>query len=60
MAEVQLFGDYLNLNEHSIAARAKKRAGEGREGRGGNMTESKGREEEKITEERNREQKRRG
>lgn len=39
MAEVHLFGDYLNLHGHSIAARGWKRAREGRgvtpEGRGG-------------------------
>lgn len=34
MAEVQLFGDYLNLYGHSIAARGGKerREGEGRDG----------------------------
>lgn len=31
MAEVQLFGDYLNLHGHSIAARGEKRTEQGRD-----------------------------
>lgn len=62
MAEVQLFGDYLNLYEHSIAARGGTRAEEGRgwEGRGGGDIRGSKRteEEEKITGENQRAKKR--
>lgn len=42
MAEVHLFGDYLNLHGHSIAAGGERRSREGRGGQGMAREERRG------------------